>query len=379
MKTVVRPRARQGLAALSAAAALTLVAATPLLAQGWQWPWDAGPKPPPVPAEPLARPQPQVGPPPAAQPQPGQPPPTGWAQRSTPICLQLEQRLVQESQPGNQSQNLVPMVEAEIRQVEQQRRRAQSQLDRSDCWDTFLFSKTLRRTKKCVDLSTEVEGARRRLADLETQRQQLMGTTGRSYQDEIIAELARNNCGANYTQQARRNSNPFSSLWSSEDEGGGGTGGLGSFNALPYATYRTVCVRLCDGYYFPVSFSTLPNHFERDAETCQSKCAAPAELYYYQNPGGSADQMVAYQSSVPYAQLKTAFRYRKEYVSGCSCKQAEYLPEGGAPQQSGSLGNEAPGSFGAPSVSAAANPQAAAPTSSWPADGGSEQLPWAPR
>ena len=22
----------------------------------------------------------------------------------------------------------------------------------------------------------------------------------------------------------------------------------------PYATYRTMCVRLCDGYYFPVSF-----------------------------------------------------------------------------------------------------------------------------
>jgi hypothetical protein len=85
-------------------------------------------------------------------------------------------------------------------------------------------------------------------------------------------------------------------------------------------------VRLCDGYYFPVSFSTLPNHFQRDAQVCQSQCAAPADLYYHQNPGGSVDQMVSVGSQQPYTSLKVAFRYRKEYVAGCSCKQAEYKP-----------------------------------------------------
>ena len=91
------------------------------------------------------------------------------------------------------------------------------------------------------------------------------------------------------------------------------------------ATYRTVCVRLCDGYYFPVSFSTLPSHFEQDAEACQSKCAAPSELYYYQNPGAAMDQSIAFRSQEPYTSLKTAFRYRKELVRGCSCKEAEYV------------------------------------------------------
>jgi hypothetical protein len=85
-------------------------------------------------------------------------------------------------------------------------------------------------------------------------------------------------------------------------------------------------VRLCDGYYFPVSFSTLRSHFAQDAETCTSKCSAPVELYYHPNPGGTMEQAVALQSSEPYTKLKTAFRYRKEYVNGCSCKEAEYLP-----------------------------------------------------
>lgn len=363
-------------AVLALVLAASWLGAGPALAQGWQWPWQQqeGPRPPPVPAEPVYRPEPQMAPPPGEQPGPA-----GWGNRGTPICLQLEQRLVQESGRGDQSRNLIPMVDSEIRQVEQQLRGAQIQLDRSNCYDVFLFSKTLKRNQKCLGLASQVDGARRRLADLDTQRQQLMASVGRSYQDDIIRELARNKCGANYEQQARGfGGGPSSSTWSEEDSGG--PGGLGSFNALPYATYRTVCVRLCDGYYFPVSFSTLPNHFERDAESCQSKCAAPAELFYYQNPGGAAEQMLGYRSNAPYTELKTAFRYRKEFVAGCSCKQAEFLPEGGAPQQSGQLppGQAPAAQPGSPPVSTASVPAGSAPREPTPPAGG-ELLPWAAR
>ena len=108
------------------------------------------------------------------------------------------------------------------------------------------------------------------------------------------------------------------------EESDGPRGPTNQFGNLPFATYRTLCVRLCDGYYFPVSFSTLPNHFQRDAQLCQSQCAAPAELYYHQNPGGAVEQAVSASAQQPYTSLKSAFRYRKEFVPGCSCKQAEY-------------------------------------------------------
>lgn len=338
---------RHRVAAGAAFVAAVLCAAVPAFAQ-FSWPWDANQPPERRPAQqpaPAWRPPPAPAPP--AYPQSG--PATAGGKPA--ICLQLEQRLVQEGQNGNQSRDLVPMVESQLKQAETQLRAASSSLERSDCYDYFLFSKTLRRTKKCVELSREVEGLKRQVADLETQRSQLIASSGRSYQDEIVRELARNNCGASYTQQAARrdNSNPFSSLWQ-EDAGGGTGGGLGGFSSLPYATYRTMCVRLCDGYYFPISFSTLPNHFERDAEACQSKCAAPSELYYYQNPGGAVDQMVGTQSNTPYTQLKSAFRYRKEYVAGCSCKETEFNAgdPASAPQQQGA----------APGAAAPAAPQA---------------------
>ena len=364
---------RRALAALSACA--LLVVTVPAFAQSW-WPFGGDQQQqergPPVPREPVYR-----DPPPGAPPQGGPPPQAqGWGGGTrSPICLELEQRLVQEGQRGNESRSMLPMVENEIRRVEQENRPAQQQLDR-DCYEYFLFSKTLRRTRKCVDLSTQVEEGRRRIADLEAQQRQL--SSGRSYQDDIVRELARNNCGPAYEQQARRHDNDDSSIWNDEESSGGGMGG--SFGSLPYATYRTVCVRLCDGYYFPISFSTLPNHFERDAEACSSKCAAPAELYYYQNPGGSPDQMSAARTNELYTQLKSAFRYRKEYVQGCSCKITEYVPEAGAPQQHGAAqpGTAAPGS-GAPGFVATAPQNQSVPPPAQRAESEPQPLPWEQR
>jgi hypothetical protein len=327
-KRTVRPAGRWPLTPLLALG-LVLAAAAPVWAQGW-WPWGGGEeRPPPVPREPVYRGDDAYGSPPAA------PPAGGVLSSRSSICLQLEQRLVQETKRGSESRTLVPMVDNELRQVEAAYRQGERQLERMNCYDYFLFSKTLKRTRRCVELANEVENDRRRLADLEVQRQELAASSGHSYQDEIVRELARNNCGTTYEQQARRSGqgmNPFSSFWEDEESSGGS---YGNFGNLPFATYRTVCVRLCDGYYFPISFSTLPNHFQRDADLCQSKCAAPAELFYYQNPGGSVEQMVAARTNEQYTALKTAFRYRKEYVPGCSCKAAEYVPETGAAQQQG--------------------------------------------
>jgi hypothetical protein len=312
-------------ALIALAATLVSVVHSSARAQPAWWPWSNSDRYERRERDPGWRPAPQQQPPPVIQQGPQYP---GAAQgsRQNPICVQLEQRLVAESQRGTQSRDQLPRLEADLRQAERVARTAQGQLERADCFDYFLFSKSLRRTRQCVDLSNQADDAQRKLRELDTQRQQMLGSRDRSYQDDIIRELARNNCGASYQQEAQRRgaTNPFSSLWQDEDTGPGSSSN--QFGALPFATYRTLCVRLCDGYYFPVSFSTLPNHFQRDADMCQSKCAAPAELYYHQNPGGAVEQMVSVAGNQPYTSLKSAFRYRKEFVQGCSCKQAEYTP-----------------------------------------------------
>lgn len=325
-------RARFGIAGL--AAACLLLSAAPVLAQGW-WPWSGNePERPPVPEEPVY--QPQEAPPPTA------PPTSDWSTRN-PVCLQLEQRLVQDTQRSSQSQNMLPQLEQQISELDRTVKMSERELERRDCYEQFLFSRTLRRTRACVDLARQREQAERQLADVQSQRQQIAGSTVRSYRDDIVRELARNNCGDNYVQEARRQDRGlFSNFWQ-DNESSYSNGWTPQGGPQSYATYRTVCVRLCDGYYFPVSFSTLPSHFEQDAARCQSQCAAPVELYYYQNPGATVDQSVALRTQEPYTSLKTAFRYRKELVTGCSCKQAEYVPPAPEGGTQASQQDDAPG------------------------------------
>ncbi|MEO1711493.1 MAG: DUF2865 domain-containing protein [Pseudomonadota bacterium] len=83
-------------------------------------------------------------------------------------------------------------------------------------------------------------------------------------------------------------------------------------------TYRTVCVRLCDGYYFPISTSTTRGRFRRDARKCASSCNAPTRLFYHPAASTAAD-MVDLRGR-KYAKLKTAFLYRTSYEPSCQCR-----------------------------------------------------------
>lgn len=85
------------------------------------------------------------------------------------------------------------------------------------------------------------------------------------------------------------------------------------------ATYRTMCVRLCDGYFWPVSFTATKREFARDSEVCERSCGSPAVLHFYRNPGQEPQDMVDLTGQ-PYAKLGTAFRYRVSYDSACKCR-----------------------------------------------------------
>lgn len=87
----------------------------------------------------------------------------------------------------------------------------------------------------------------------------------------------------------------------------------------PAGTYRTVCVRLCDGYYFPVSFAVGADGLERDRGVCESRCGAQGRLFVHRNPGGSTDDLQDLAGR-PYRQLRTAFLYRTEFVPSCKCQ-----------------------------------------------------------
>jgi hypothetical protein len=91
-----------------------------------------------------------------------------------------------------------------------------------------------------------------------------------------------------------------------------------------YGTFRTLCVRSCDGYYFPISFSTVAERFFEDEQSCQRMCpGAQAELFFHRMPSQDSEDMISYRTEEPYASLPNAFAYRKALKSECTCKLAE--------------------------------------------------------
>jgi len=87
----------------------------------------------------------------------------------------------------------------------------------------------------------------------------------------------------------------------------------------PHHTYRTMCVRLCDGYYFPISSAAPRRQLAKDARLCESRCSSPARLFVQRSPEDSAEDMKDLKGQ-PYNQLKTAFLYRTEYLPDCKCQ-----------------------------------------------------------
>jgi hypothetical protein len=83
--------------------------------------------------------------------------------------------------------------------------------------------------------------------------------------------------------------------------------------------YRTLCVRMCDGYYFPISHATGSANLTRDAERCSAACGGDARLFYHANPGGDVETMLDLTGRA-YASYPTAFRYRRTLVQGCQCR-----------------------------------------------------------
>lgn len=87
--------------------------------------------------------------------------------------------------------------------------------------------------------------------------------------------------------------------------------------------YKTVCVRTCDGYYWPVSRSVTRERFEADAKRCDAGCLGEARLFYQHKDSDDPKTMVDLEGN-PYTALKTAFLYRKTLLNGCGCRAAPW-------------------------------------------------------
>ncbi|MGX1097755.1 hypothetical protein ACSSVZ_001778 [Amorphus sp. MBR-141] len=83
---------------------------------------------------------------------------------------------------------------------------------------------------------------------------------------------------------------------------------------------KTWCVRLCDGFYFPVSYSTSSSEYQRDLAICQGRCPG-ADVSLYSHPSYmDPEDMVSTVSGERYTKLPTAFAYRTTVSGNCGCE-----------------------------------------------------------
>jgi len=89
--------------------------------------------------------------------------------------------------------------------------------------------------------------------------------------------------------------------------------------------YRTLCVRSCDGYYWPISYATSKAHFSHDEKLCRANCPnQKVALYTHRTEGEWSDDAVSLKGKAISA-LKNAFVYRQEYKPECTCKLPQPL------------------------------------------------------
>lgn len=85
-------------------------------------------------------------------------------------------------------------------------------------------------------------------------------------------------------------------------------------------SFRTLCVRTCDGYFFPISFNAPRGRLGTDANVCKALCpGTETRLYFHHNPGEEAEQALSADTMEPLTRLPNAFRYRTQVVPDCRC------------------------------------------------------------
>lgn len=80
-----------------------------------------------------------------------------------------------------------------------------------------------------------------------------------------------------------------------------------------------VCVRACDGSFFPVSYFGAANRSDRLEQVCRSLCPN-ADMTLYSFPFGGTIEEAVSSAGEPYARLPNAGKFEQTYDPGCSCR-----------------------------------------------------------
>lgn len=267
-------------------------------------------------------------------------------------CRRLEAEFAAAGKPNRSAQygKYDRAVTAQREQLDLARRQARN----AGCGFSFFGGKT-----GCGQLNAQIDKMQRNLTSLQKTRAQLASGSARS-RSRILADLDANGCRGDRTasrERPQRNRNAdrdsiFDQIFGGNERrrdtvdeahrrilddddrvpmAGRNETGIrrilqedGRLTINGYGErYSTVCVRTCDGYFFPMSPASTTMEFDRDQKNCESTCpGTDVQLYYRPNIGDDADTMVSASTGDAYTSLPTAFQYKtsaKPRARQCGC------------------------------------------------------------
>ncbi len=260
-------------------------------------------------------------------------------QAASRMCRQLEAELASAGRGGGSS--LAKKYDRSVITQQQQLSTLRSRARRAGCGFGFLSPDS------CDAMNAQIDRMESNLSVLERKRAQL-GSQARPARKRstILAALSANGCRDNAVAERKRQADEevdrdlFARLF------GGGIGSgerlddpdgpatitrilnpNGEISVLgPAGDFATMCVRTCDGYFFPISPNSSSADFDRDLRNCEATCPGTEVQLYYRAAGGEeSDTMLSAATGEPYASLSTAYVYKditKPRPQQCGCSAA---------------------------------------------------------
>jgi hypothetical protein len=253
------------------------------------------------------------------------------------VCRQLESQLSAASDGGGSSNRYDRAAAKQRDELSKARRQARG------CGRLFGGR------KGCDSLNATIKRMERNLASLERKGND-GGKPSRAERARIMAALGSNGCRGEQTARrspsggndSDRPTSLFARLFGDEPAARGkpdddvrrilrrGDDRDGDnrprFDPRYYSKQRSFCVRTCDGYYFPLSFSSTRSDLDRDQNNCQAACPGAEMQVYFGGDDEAAENMTSSATGEPYSTLPTAFLYRQAGAPAaetCGCSPSK--------------------------------------------------------
>lgn len=248
------------------------------------------------------------------------------------LCERLRDRLVLVEQGGrspeiNSYASAIAQQNLELRKARQDQRRLR-------CLTSSIVQIRPDGGNDCSDLATAISRMEANRDILATRLADLRESRVADARAALVTALEANGCGPNeppLPQEAERipylDTLPEPYRPDREAEAAYATPPP-PIGILPTGNVRTLCVRTCDGGFFPISSQTSAMNFGRDAAQCQQMCpGTETELFFHAPERSETVDMVSTITGRPYRDLPNAFVYRNRRTNAeptCACNLQQY-------------------------------------------------------